>query len=288
MSKQLGFAADGKEGETLKSRAINSIKRLKIMKFFMKHTPKIVRALRARGQPELGKSMERELKLVLNGTMNLEQTLSNHYEMIEPFFDDNDVVMKKMRESLEFNGHDVYFHEDDEPPEDVDVDMLTRGAEDDDYRTVAEAALMGNEDMLVKHSNLVQKMRLDIDEISRRESDMRMKLTLSIESDTESHDRIKKMLSAEKKLHEDMDTMRLHFEQSSNVSKQIIEEKEIVIKTLEDTKLSNENSINTLEENVGFLKTEVDECKAEIIKLKADLADSNGLRKSFEVSQPIL
>ena len=285
-SKQLGFSVEGEEGETIKSRAISSIKNLKITKFFMMNGPKIVKALRSKGQIEIAKKIEKDMKLTLCGAIDLTETLEDHHETVQNFFDEDDTLMKVMKETLHYNSADALFSKesdlDIDDNMDVDVDMITGGFADENAKSDTEIAWMSGEDTMARLVSVIDKLKNDMHVVVKSESMLKKQLEMASTSGTESSDKINKLLVNERKLNEDIDSLKSEIEKMAASSKQSIEERNKSIENLKNEKKINLANIKSLQESLQSTKSELDETKSTLDRVRADLSDSDALRKSFE------
>ena len=285
--KQLGFSVEGEEGETIKSRAVSSIKNLKIMKFFMMHTPKIVKALRRKNQTEIAKKIEKDMKLTLSGALNLTETLEDHHEIVQNFYEDDDHLMKVMKETLHYNSTDILFSKEENELDinenvEIDVDMITGGFADENVKTDVEIAWMSGEDTSTKLLQVNERLKAELQSCVNNESLLKKQLEMASTSGTESSEKINKLLVNERKLNDEIDRLTFEMEKASAAFKQRMEEKDRSIEELKEHNLAHGATIKSLHETLNSTKSELEETRTSLDRVRADLVDSDTLRKSFE------
>ena len=84
LSRQLGFADDsGHQVESIKDQAIAASKNLRVLRFLMTNSPKVMSSLRSEGLTTLAKKVQNDVKLALSGhIIDLSDMIDEHSEII--------------------------------------------------------------------------------------------------------------------------------------------------------------------------------------------------------------
>ena len=287
MSKQLGYIAESDVGQTIKTKAFTAQKELKIMKFFLTHTPQIVKELQSRGKYELSKQIQSDLRHVLRGQKNLSETLDDHLELITPHFSENDNFILKIKTLTQINDSDSFNFDINSDKEDINytedhIDIVTSSMIDESLLGKYENAQMSLEDIYMKYIILLQTHKLDTSKYSNMETNLSLKLSNLTEKNEEYETRIKTYTKKEAAYLEEIDSIRLNLKKLESSSRFTSDENIKLIKELEVNVKFKVNEIQSLQSKLTEQNESIEQLKTDKDNLTSQLKQANGLKKSFE------
>jgi hypothetical protein len=283
LSKMLGFDADGEKGRSLKAKAIDALKNMKILKFYMRHVPKIIKALQSQGNFEVSKQVNSDLRAVLMGQKDPVEVIEEHLEIVTPYFPEDMELIIKMR-SLAFTSDSEILEEDyfEEQMGGVENHVEMFGFGDDDNVEKYENSQMKFEDALAKDFSIVNVLKIDIAERMKNESNLIRQISALSENGSKSQESIMKYVAIEGQLLQEVDGLRAQLDSDGVMHKNKISELTRQLDEHESAVTSNQGLIKSLQENLATTKTSLEESLGLQLKLKAELKQANQLRISFE------
>jgi hypothetical protein len=257
------------------------------MKFFLTHTPQIVKELQSRGNYELSKQIQSDLRHVLRGQKNMSETLDDHLELITPHFSENDNLILKIKTLTQINDSDSFDFDINSDKEDINytedhIDIVTSSMIDESLLGKYENAQMSLEDIYMKYIFLLQTHKLDTSKNSNMETNLSLKLSNLTEKNEEYETRIKTYTKKEAAYLEEIDLIRLNLKKLESSSQFTLDENIKLIKEHEVNIKRKVNEIQSLQSKVTEQNESIEQLKTDKDNLTSQLKQANVLKKSFE------
>ena len=213
LSRQMGFDPEGGSSiASFQSQAVSATVKLKFFKFMMRHTPAILQALKVASKPDVAKAIQEDVKAVLAGSKDVEETMEDHFAALRQHLPREELLLRKisslidMKESGAMDTYEesedgkslIYSAKNGKPGKiGSSLDIFMSGFDSDGCSEQLERSFMVTEDTAVKHFNAMTAVSADLRDTTARERALKKKLEEEDEEHRKTKDRLKVSQAAE-------------------------------------------------------------------------------------------
>ena len=274
------------EGE-LKDKFLSANRKLRNLRFLVKNSHKVIKALNHAGKPSLAKRVREDVRDAIQGVRDLDEVIEEHCELLASHLAKEEKLLRHMTSlqranTMVANGDDADDFELSSDSEDESSDIFASNFKSDEVNEELESWKLRVEDVISMYERKVTQLKDGIKDLSLSDKESKRLCDEYSGRLGEAAIEIKALRTSESVLKQENVKLLNQLEEEKKTTSSTLDNATKTNNTLELSLVQKECEINELRREVASRDSDLERLRFANDQLSLDLTSANDQRQAFE------